>query len=308
MMEVIVSDKFNSINNKPVAIAIGSFDGLHKGHLKLIEKQKQIAQNNNLAAGIYSFTPHPLKIINPDKAPGYLLSVNQKINILDNLNLDYLFQQKFTPEFARIEFDKFIKNILINKLNIRYIIVGSDFRFGHKGAGNIDTLKAMASRHNFKVNVVNPLKINKKVVSSSFIRKLVKNGNIKKVPLYLGNYFEIEGKVIKGEGIGRKLGFPTANLNLKNNYVLPPPGVYAGWVYVNGYKYKGIGNLGYKPTFSADKYNIEIHILDFSQNIYGEILSFQLMKYIRKESDFDNSLQLKKQINKDILYTQKHLC
>ncbi len=308
MMEVIVSDKFNSINNKPVAIAIGSFDGLHKGHLKIIEKQKQIAQNNNLATGIYSFTPHPLKIINPDKAPGYLLSVNQKINILDNLNLDYLFQQKFTPEFARIEFDKFIKNILINKLNIRYIIVGSDFRFGHKGAGNIDTLKAMASRHNFKVNVVNPLKINEKVVSSSFIRKLIKKGEIAEVSKFLGRNFEIEGKVVKGDGRGKKLGFPTANLKLETNYVLPPGGVYAGKVHFNGQHFRGIGNFGYKPTFSNNNYNIEIHILNFSGNIYGKRLSFELVNYVREEMCFETKAGLIKQIQDDILYTQRHLC
>ena len=307
-MKVINSSQFAEINNIPVVLAIGSFDGLHKGHQLIINKNKEIAAKKDLAAGVFSFDPHPLSVVNPNQAPKHLLSEGQKINRLKQLDIDYYFQQKFTSEFAELEFDDFIKNILINKLKIRHLVIGSDFQFGYKGKGDVTALKKLSQKYNFAVTIVNPVKINKKIVSSSYIRELVQKGNIEKVPTYLGDYFEIKGKVVKGEGIGRKLGFPTANLKLNNNYVLPPPGVYAGWAYVNGYKYKGIGNLGYKPTFSADKYNIEIHILDFSKNIYNKTLSFKLVKFVRKESNFEDISNLKKQINKDILYTQKHIC
>jgi len=307
-MKIINNLNFIRSEKKTVATAMGTFDGLHKGHRQIIKKQKKIAQNTNLATGIYSFYPHPLRIVNPDNAPGYLLSEKQKVNIVKNLKLDYLFQQKFTSDFAKIKFDKFIKNILLNQLDCKYIVVGEDFRFGYQGNGNINSLKKLAKKCNFKVEIVKPLIIEGKVVSSSYIRKLIKKGKVTKVSKFLGNNFEIKGKVIKGEGRGKKLGYPTANLKLNTDYVLPPAGVYAGFVHYNDCIYKGIGYFGYKPTFSKKNYNIEIHIFNFSDNIYGEKLNFELVKYIRKDLCFENETDLINQIQNDILYTERLLC
>ncbi|MFW6269704.1 MAG: bifunctional riboflavin kinase/FAD synthetase [Bacillota bacterium] len=306
-MKICTNPDFKRDDTSPVVIAIGSFDGLHLGHQKIINKTVEDAKKHNLSSGVYSFTPHPLQIINPDKAPDQIISERQKEKKLEQLDIDYYFKQEFTRQFSEINFETFVREILINKINIQKVVVGKDFRFGNNGQGNTEALIKLGKKYAFDVEVLSRLKINNIVVSSSYIRNLIRNGEIKQVPDFLGNYYIIEGKVISGEKRGRKLGFPTANLDLDTNYILPPPGVYAGYVNYEDKKYKAIGNLGYRPTYSGTRYEIEIYILDFCRNIYGEKISFELIRYIREEENFDSDEQLIQQIKRDVLYTKNIL-
>lgn len=307
-MEVIKNSEFNDRYIRPVSVAIGAFDGLHPGHQTIINKTIEKAQKKNMSSGVYSFYPHPLKIIAPEQAPSSLFSVNQKVNILDSMGIDYYFEQKFSTEFSRMNFEKFITKIMIEQLNVKHIVVGDDFKFGHHGTGNIDILKKMKKKYNFEVSVLKPVKIGGKKISSSRIRKLIKEGKIDELPKYFGRYYKLEGKVIYGEGRGHKIGIPTANLKLNSNYVLPPRGVYAAYVYYNNDKYKAIANFGVKPTFNKKDYSIETHLIDFSGDLYGETLIIELISFIRKEITFKNTTQLIQQIKKDKLYTDKVLC
>ena len=306
-MQISKSPNFKRKENTPVVIAIGAFDGLHLGHQKIINRTKKIAKVQNLPCGIFTFSPHPLRVISDMKAPGHLLSTRQKLKKIKKMNLDYYFKQKFTREFSNINFENFIKNILIDKINIDSVVVGEDFKFGNEARGDKETLMELSEKYDFGIEILPHLKINNQVVSSSFIRSLVKKGEVGQIPDFLGDYYEIEGKVIKGEGRGKELGFPTANLELPVDYVLPEPGVYAGYVYYQNQSYKAIGNFGFKPTFSGKKYQIEIHILDLSREIYGENISFEMVKFIREEKKYENIEKLKEQIKRDILYTDNVL-
>jgi riboflavin kinase/FMN adenylyltransferase len=307
-MEVIKSSKFSSKDIHPVAIAIGAFDGLHIGHQTIINKTIKKAKEANICSGVYSFNPHPAKIIKPEQAPSYLISFNQKINILEKLGVDYYFEQKFTLKFSKMNFEKFIYNIILGELNAKHIVVGYDFKFGHQGSGNIDSLRKLGKKYNFKVTVLKPVKVDTCKISSSKIRRLIKKGKIEEIPSYLGRNYQLEGKVIYGEGRGQKIGIPTANLKLKTDYTLPPQGVYAAYVYYNNKKYKAITNFGVKPTFNKNGYSIEIHLMNFSGNIYGATLIVDLISFIRMEMAFDSPTKLVNQIKKDILYTDKVLC
>ena len=307
-MQVSESPEFNKNEDAPVVIAIGAFDGFHLGHQKIIQETKNKADRIQLPAGIYSFYPHPLQVIKPDQAPRYLISEEQKIDILNNMDLDYYFRQKFTKKFSQISFNKFVKDILVNQINTKQVVVGKDFKFGHKGKGNVTSLTDLGYKYDFEVSIVPSFKKNGEKVSSSLIRTLIKKGKVGQVSDYFGRNFIIEGKVVYGDGRGKKLGFPTANLKLTTAYVLPAPGVYAGYVHIDNNKYKGIANFGYKPTFSGNEYNIEIHIIGFSNDIYHKKISFEMIKFIRKEMNFDSHDQLIEQINQDLLYTDNFLC
>lgn len=307
-MEVIESLEFNLKNKQEIVVAIGSFDGIHVGHRAIINKTIEIAEEENLPAGVYSFYPHPLKIINPEQAPASLISEEQKVELLDEMDLDYYFRQKFTAKFSMLKFNKFIKNILVEKINVNHIIVGDDFKFGHRGKGTTDALKKSEKKYGFKVTILDPVKVKGKKVSSSLIRNLIKKGRVDEIPDYFGDYYRLQGTVIQGKGRGKQLGFPTANLELTTDYALPPDGVYAAYVYYKGKRYPGIANFGHKPTFADGDYSIEIHIMNFSGNLYNEILTLELREFIREEKTFSNAQQLVNRIKRDILYTNNLLC
>ncbi len=307
-MEVIKSPDFTRDVLEPVVVAIGSFDGLHLGHQKIIEKTIDIASRKKYKSGVFSFYPHPAKVIKPEAAPLMLISEEKKIKKLASWPLDYYFQQKFTRQFSRISFEEFMKEIFLSRLKARHVVVGNDFRFGYRGKGNVGYLKNFARDHKFGVTILPPFKIKGQKVSSSLIRKLVREGRVSEIPLYLGEHYQIKGRVIHGQGRGHKLGFPTANLDLKTDYVIPAAGVYAGYAYFEDIKYKAIANFGYNPSFPGEDFTVEVHLIGLEKDIYGEELSFELIKFLRKELYFSSSNDLIEQIKKDILYTEEILC
>lgn len=308
-MQVVESPDFVRQDNRPVVLAIGSFDGLHLGHQKIIDTTIDIANRKNLVSGVYSFYPHPLKVIKPDTAPPQLITEERKVEKLKCLGVDYYFQQHFTDEFSRISFHDFIKKILLDKINTGYVVVGEDFRFGHRAEGKKQQLLEYGKKLDFEVSIMSAYEIERKKVSSSLIRRLIQKGKVEEVPRFLGENYSIKGTVIHGAGRGRKLGYPTANLKLLTEYVLPLPGVYAGYTHFRNKKYRALASLGYNPTFSPrQEYSIEIHVLDLSQNIYGREISFEFVEFLRPEKKFNEVQKLKEQIEKDILYTREILC
>ncbi|MFW6035802.1 MAG: bifunctional riboflavin kinase/FAD synthetase [Halanaerobiales bacterium] len=308
-MEVIKSKHFNNLSIGPIVIAMGTFDGLHLGHQTVIKTAIKIARENNTAVGVYTFDPHPLKIVKPALAPDSILSTRQKIKFISQLDLNFYLQQKFTAEFASLDYEDFIKKYLVDRINISHIVVGEDFKFGRQEKGNITSFKKYGKKYGFGFTAVKSVTKNGQRISSTAIRKMIGNGKIKKIPDYLGRNYRLNGTVIHGDKRGRKIGVPTANLKLETNYKLPPCGVYACWADNNGSRYRGLVNFGYNPTFANNKYSVEVHILNFDkEDIYNEKISIELIDFIREEMTFNSSEELVKQIKKDILYTKSVLC
>ena len=308
-MEVIKSSNFNNLSIGPLVLAVGTFDGIHLGHQAVINKARKIAEKEKLPVGVYTFNPHPLEILKPAIAPKNIVSPRQKIELLSNYNLDYYLEQKFTMDFAEIDYKTFVNQFLIDKFKVSHLVVGEDFHLGKNGEGNLYNLKKIGSELGFNVTGLKNVKKDINRISSTLIRNLIEEGKVDVLLDYLGRYYHLDGKVIRGVGRGQKMGIPTANLKLDTDYVLPPEGVYACYVLYDEKKYQGIVNFGNNPTFKGTGFSIEVHILDFDyEDIYSERVSIELIEYIRGEMTFNSPEQLIKQIKKDILYTQSLLC
>ncbi len=307
-MELITSENYHKYKNNNTCLAIGAFDGLHKGHQLIIDECKKLAAQANIPSGVLSFEPHPLKIIPGHNPPPSIVSRKQKISILEKMGIDYYFEQQFNREFADLTAVEFVKDILVDKLKINTVVVGSDFRFAKNNEGNVELLNDMAEIYDFKTNIISQLHDNDDRISSTRIRRLLKNGRIKKAEQLLGRPYQICGKVVHGKKVGRKLGYPTANLNLESNYAIPPYGVYAVKVYFNNDIYYGAASLGRNPTFDDQKFSFEIFIIDFDKNLYDKRICVDLVEFLRPEINFAGPEELKEQMRKDVLYTRKILC
>ena len=293
-------------HHKNSIILIGNFDGLHLGHQKLFSLAQKYKKKYSLKIGVLTFEPMPKMYFN-DKLQNFRISsLKQKIDYLKNLKVDFVITKKFDKKFSKIKSTIFIKEILGKKLKPRFIFVSNNFRFGNKREGDVRQLIKFESSCNFKVIKPKPLLINKKTVSSSLIRKFLQKGKLLKANEFLDRRWSIHGKVQKGRQVGKKIGFPTANIDIKN-YVLASPGVYAVRIKkLNSNNYlKGIANLGFRPTFKGKKILLEVHVFNFSGNLYNKYLTVEFKKFIRKEKKFKNVDQLKKQIKIDLLIAKK---
>ena len=291
---LIISKKYhNSV------IAIGNFDGVHIGHKKVLKSAFKKAKKTKKKFGLLTFEPLPVMFFNKDIKNHRIDSFQQKKLNLIKEKLDFLIIQKFNKKFSNINYKTFISKILSNKIKCNYIYVSKNFRFGNKREGNVKKLKHYEKKYSFKTIITNPIKSNAKTVSSTIIRNLLKRGNLKKTNYLLNRKWEIEGKVIKGAQRGRKIGFPTCNIILKN-YIIPKFGVYAVSVKINKTLKKGIANIGYRPTFNGKKLLLEVNIFNFKRNLYNKNINVIFNKFIRPEKKFKNILQLKNQIKKDI--------
>ena len=289
-------------------ILIGNFDGLHIGHQKLFKIAKTFKFKREIKIGVITFDPIPKMYFNKNLKNYRISNFNQKINILKNYQIDFLINKKFNKNFSRTNYLNFISNILYKKIKPKYIFVSNNFRFGNKREGDVNALKSFENKYNYKVINPAPLKKKFKIISSTLIRENLKKGNIKVVNSYLNRSWSIEGNVITGKKLGRKIGFPTCNIDI-NNYVIAKPGVYAVRIQIGKNKkmFKGIANLGYRPTFKGKKILLEVNIFNFSKNIYFRKLKVDFIRFIRGERKFKNINALKKQIDKDILVSKKEL-
>jgi riboflavin kinase/FMN adenylyltransferase len=290
-----------SKNHKGSIILIGNFDGVHLGHQKLFNLAKSYKKKYSLKIGVINFDPMPKMFFNKSLKNFRLSSIDQKVNLLNNLGVDFIVTKKFDKTFSKTKSINFIKNILSNKLKAKFIFVSNNFRFGNKREGDVKFLIQNEKKYNYQVIKPKPLLINKKIVSSSLIRNYLENGYLERANKLLDRKWSIEGMVQKGRQVGKKIGFPTCNIDIKD-YVLAKPGVYAVRILrKNTFKIlKGIANLGYRPTFNQKKILLEVHLFNFSGNLYNKHLSVEFLKFIRKEKKFKNINKLKSQIKLDL--------
>ena len=296
----IVSKHKNSI------ILIGNFDGVHLGHQKLFSLAKKYKKKYSSKIGVLTFEPMPKMFFNKKLKNFRISSFKQKIKSLKNFKVDFIISKKFDKNFSKMKSITFIKEILAKKLKPKFIFVSNNFRFGNKREGNVKQLIKYEKSCDYKVIKPTPLLIKKKIASSTLIRNCLQIGRLEKANKILNRNWSIEGKVQKGRQLGKKIGFPTANIDIKD-YVLASPGVYAVKAKKIGEKsyIKGIANLGYRPTFNGKKLLLEVHLFNFSGNLYNKYLRVEFLKFIRAEKKFKNVDQLKKQIKVDLLIAKK---
>ena len=288
-------------NHKKSIKLIGNLDGVHLGHQKLFDSAKKYKKKENLKIGVVTFDPIPKMFFNK-KLKNYRISnLNQKLSIFKKFKVDFVINKKFDKKFSKNKCNEFISEIIFKKLNPKIIFVSNNFRFGNKREGDVKLLKLLEKKYNYKI--INPptLKKKNKIISSSLIRKFLADGKLNLANNYLNRNWSIEGLVKKGRNIGKKIGFPTCNIDIEN-YVIARPGVYAVKVNIlNSNKIlKGIANLGYRPTFNQKKILLEVNIFNFSRNLYNKKLTVEFIKFIRSEKKFKGIDQLKKQIKLDI--------
>ena len=293
-------------NHKQSIILIGNFDGVHLGHQKLLKLANNYKKFFKLNIGVVTFEPMPKMYFNKNFKNFRILNIDQKNKILNDLGVDFLITKKFDKSFSKIKSSFFIKEILSKKLKAKYIFVSNNFRFGNKREGNVNQLIKNEKVYDYKIIKPQPLTISKKVISSTYIRSLLEKGDLKKANKVLSRNWSIEGTVQRGRQQGKKIGFPTCNIDIKD-YVISMPGVYAVKVHQKSFNkpLKAIANLGYRPTFNQKKILLEVHIFNFSGNLYDKYLSVEFIKFIRKEKKFINANHLRKQIQSDLKIAKK---
>ena len=276
-------------------IALGNFDGVHKGHGQILAELKRLAEQANKTSAVMTFEPHPRRFFAPESNPFRLTSLEQKSNLIEKAGIDYLFVIDFDQQFANISPEEFVEEILVNKLKASHIITGYDFTFGKNRQGDTGSLQEYSG---FDYTKIDEISDNGQRYSSSNIRKYLQNAQIKQANEMLGHGFKLKGRVLKGEALAAKLGFPTANIDM-GEYIRPAYGVYAVKIKIDGKIHKAVANIGVKPTFKDKKELLEVHVFDFNHDIYGKEVEVELVDFIRQENKFNSIEDLKAQITKD---------
>ena len=282
----ILSNLFEIKLSKSTIATIGTFDGIHIGHQKILNSLARFAKENSLKSVVITFDPHPRKIINKINSIELINTIEEKKEKLKTLGIDYLIVQKFDEKFSETEANKFVE-ILKNNINIEKLIVGYDHRFGKNRNADINDLKKYGKELNFEVIEIDALEIEEVNISSTKIRSAIKDGNIRLANSYLGYNFFLSGKVVKGHSRGKELGFPTANLRIEENKIIPKNGVYLIKSKIDNQNIYGMMNIGYNPTFNNKSKKIETHFFNLNKNLYGKIIKIELLEYIREEKRFE---------------------
>lgn len=300
-MKIIEID-LNYIADEDSVIALGNFDGVHKGHMELINKAVARADDLNIKSSILLFNEHTDNLIKVGKKD--IITTNQtKFEILENLGVDIIYLINFTREFMAYTPKMFLKDFLADNLKIRGVVVGYDYTYGFKKSGDVDLL--LENKDLFDtIDVINQISSHGEKISSTLIRNLIEEGKIKEANELLSRPYKLIGEIIHAKGLGKKMGYPTANLKLIDNFVIPRYGVYDTDIIINGERFKASTNIGTNPTVEHDGIKIEAHILDFDRDIYGEIVELELLDFVRPELKFDSIEELFDQIAKDVLVTR----
>jgi riboflavin kinase/FMN adenylyltransferase len=283
-------------------ITVGNLDGVHLGHRQLLNRVMEIAKQRDLTGTVITFDRHPRTVVSssPVSKIRILTNLDEKIEFVKKQGIDRVIIVKFTREFSELSYQEFVENILIEKLNMKAMVLGHDHAFGRDRAGNIDTLEQLRIKYQFDLFKVGAYKIGDITVSSSLIREHLSNGRVHEASDLLGRNYSLSGIVVRGDGRGAKLTFPTANIAPENQAKLvPAEGVYAVDCYLKAGKYRGMANIGYKPTFGIADKTIEINLFDFSDDIYGERISVEFLERIRDEIKFNSKQELIAQLHKD---------
>lgn len=291
---------------KPV-LTIGTFDGVHLGHRKIIDRLRDIAAEIGGESVIFTFDPHPRKIVSPQESNLRLVTtLDEKIELFGQSGIDNLIIYPFTPEFANLSYEQFVEQILVGQIHTRYLVVGYDHRFGKNRRGDFEFLKKCADRHEFEIEKLDVLLMNESNVSSTKIREAIQGGDLETANTYLGYPFTLHGTVVEGQQLGRKIHYPTANIEASDpDKIIPGYGVYAVRVKIDGVTRRGMLNIGNRPTVNhnADHRSIEVHVFDFDADVYGRPIEIIFYKKLREEQKFNSLEELKEQLAKDKLAT-----
>ena len=292
-------EKFAGAKN--ATVTIGTFDGVHLGHQKIIHQLKEGAESVKGESLIFTFYPHPRMVLFPDDDSLKLLSTEEeKRELLEKFGVDHLIIHPFTKKFSRITYTEYVRDILVNKLKVKKLIIGYNHQFGRNREGSFDKLFELANIYNFELEKISAKVLNKVEISSSKIRKALESGDIKTANKFLGYEYSIKGKVVKGKGLGKGLGFPTANVHIDDKHkLIPADGIYAVTIEYEKAIYNGMMNIGFNPTVNGEKRTIEVNIFDFEKEIYGETLKIFFKQKIRDEKKFDSLETLTKAIAGD---------
>lgn len=287
---------------KPTIVTIGTFDGVHLGHQKILSRLQQLKQKYGLNAVVLTFEPHPRKVLFPNQADLKLLTlIDEKLELLENYGVDVTVVYPFDKSFSNIEAREYIEEILIKNLKVKYLVIGYDHHFGKDRGGNIKVLKAFEKEYGYEVEEIDALDVDSIAISSSKIRHALEEGKIKLANNYLGHYFFLNATVIHGKQLGRKLGYPTANLKIESaDKLIPKIGVYFVEVSIAGSAHYGMMNIGYNPTTDSDqKVKMEVHIFDFNEDIYNRTVRINFIDFLRDEKKFNNLDELTEALHED---------
>ncbi|CEO87335.1 bifunctional riboflavin kinase/FAD synthetase [Syntrophaceticus schinkii] len=289
------------VQERQLVVALGNFDGVHRGHQQLLRQMTAYAQKNNALAAVILFQPHPQQVLNPSKCPKLLLDTDKKIELLEKQGVQGIFIVPFDIDFASLAPEEFIDKILVGKLQVTGVFVGYDYRFGRTAEGTPELLRELGKQKGFYVEVVPPVLSMETPISSTLVRKALSTGDIRWAKELLGYWPVLRGKIMTGDQRGRKLGFPTANIHVSDELLVPQNGVYAGEALIQGKHYLTVTNIGVHPTFGSSRQElIEAHLLDFQGDIYHEDIEISLFERMRDERKFESPDLLIKQIRKDI--------
>ena len=298
-MNVVDGIENYKANSKSI-LTIGTFDGVHLGHQKIITSLVTKAKKKSLQANILTFFPHPRMVLQKESNLKLIDTLEEKQNLLSELGIDNLIIQPFSKEFSKLTAIEFTRDVLVNELGMSALMIGYDHRFGKNREASVEDLITYGQSYNFEVTVIPAQDIFSITVSSTKIRDAIKISNFKKVNQFLGRPYELNGKVIKGNGVGRTIKYPTANIEIKEIYkLIPPKGVYLVKIYLGENEFSGMMNIGNRPTINGLNQTIEVHIFNFDKDIYGKNLKVCFLKKIRKEKKFDSLPSLKSQLKKD---------
>ncbi len=296
----------NALSNYQSILTLGTFDGIHQGHKKIVSKLTTESKKNNLRSIILTFFPHPRNVVGSEKVK-LISTIDEKIEIFSKLEIDELIIQDFNKSFSNMSAEEFIK-LLVDNLNLKKIIVGYNHRFGKNRLADINVLRDFSLKYDFEVVEIKAFEVEKIKISSTNIRNAINEGNIDVCNNYLGYSFNINGIVVRGKSIGKSIGFPTANINITEEYkIIPKNGVYLVLCLFERNKHHGMMNIGFNPTFGSNKKTIEVNIFDFSKDLYGKNIKIEFLKFIRDEIKFDNVKMLKTQLNIDRENCIKHI-
>ncbi|PKQ45904.1 bifunctional riboflavin kinase/FAD synthetase [Confluentibacter flavum] len=295
-------------SKEPTVVTIGTFDGVHVGHQKIIKRLVNAGINSDLKSVILTFFPHPRMVLQKDTGIKLINTIDERSEILNSLGLDFLLVKKFTKEFSRLSAEDFVKKILVDKLNAKKVIIGYDHRFGRNRNANFEDLKLFGEKYAFEVEEISAKDINDVSVSSTKIRTALNEGNIIKANSFLGYNFMLTGTVAKGKGLGKQLGFPTANIIIEEAYkLIPKYGSYVVSSLVNEQLVYGMMNIGMNPTVNGETESIEVHFFNFDDNIYNKKIQINLLNRIRDEQKFESVEALKNQLLKDKQASLKYI-
>jgi len=296
----MINTSFLLISNKKTILTLGTFDGVHLGHQSILEKLKKATNNGEYESVVLTFFPHPRMVLNQDMSIKLLNTIEEKTSLLANFGIDTLIIHPFDETFSKLTAEDFVKKILVEKLNIHKIIIGYDHRFGINRSANIDDLVNFGIKYSFEVEQISAKEIDDISISSTKIRKALLEGDVKTANNYLGYNYSFNGKVVEGKKNGRVINYPTANIQIDENYkLIPKNGVYIVSSKINEVVFYGMMNIGTNPTLGENEQTIEIHFFNFNSDIYSKEINISVIEYIREEQKFESLIALKAQLDKD---------